>query len=304
MNLLLGIGIVLAAAATAIAAMLLVRRRAPEGSYFSDGDRASGIFGVLATGFAIFAGFIIFLAFTSYDQSLAGGEAEALTVLQQFETAEFLPPAAKTRLKGELGAYESAGPAEASVTRGIDERMAELQKMAGSLGAPGDVTVLSVEGGYGLRLSDAILFQSGSAEVRPEGQDVLARMAKEISSRPFQRVWVRGHTDSDPVKKPETLQRFPHGNLQLSAARAIEVAVALGKAGVDPSRIVVAGFGASDPVVPNVSATNKQKNRRVEIFVIDDESKDEAKAAEASATPETSTAPAAKTAEPGGDSPR
>jgi len=212
--------------------------------------------------------------------------------------------AENTRLKGELGAYESAGPAEASVTRGIDERMAELQKMAGSLGAPGDVTVLSVEGGYGLRLSDAILFQSGSAEVRPEGQDVLARMAKEISSRPFQRVWVRGHTDSDPVKKPETLQRFPHGNLQLSAARAIEVAVALGKAGVDPSRIVVAGFGASDPVVPNVSATNKQKNRRVEIFVIDDESKDEAKAAEASATPETSTAPAAKTAEPGGDSPR
>ena len=49
--------------------MLLVRRRAPEGSYFTDGDRASGVFGVLAGGFAIFAGFIIFLAFTTYDQS-------------------------------------------------------------------------------------------------------------------------------------------------------------------------------------------------------------------------------------------
>ena len=49
--------------------MLLVRRTAPEGSYFTDGDRASGVFGVLATGFSVLLGFIIFLAFTSYDQS-------------------------------------------------------------------------------------------------------------------------------------------------------------------------------------------------------------------------------------------
>ena len=85
--------------------MLLVRRRAPEGSYFTDGDRASGVFGVLAGGFAIFAGFIIFLAFTTYDQSRSGGEAEALTVVQQFETAQFLPPAVRDRLSGELVCY-------------------------------------------------------------------------------------------------------------------------------------------------------------------------------------------------------
>jgi hypothetical protein len=88
-----------------ISAMLLVRRRAPEGSYFADGDRASGVFGVLAGGFAIFAGFIIFLAFTSYDQSRTGGEAEALSVVQQFETAEFLPPAVRDRLTGGLVCY-------------------------------------------------------------------------------------------------------------------------------------------------------------------------------------------------------
>jgi hypothetical protein len=88
-----------------ITAMLLVRRRAPEGSYFKDGDRASGVFGVLAGGFAIFAGFIIFLAFTTYDQSRSGGEAEALTVIQQFETAELLPPASRDRLAGELVCY-------------------------------------------------------------------------------------------------------------------------------------------------------------------------------------------------------
>ena len=60
---------------------------------------------MLAGGFAIFAGFIIFLAFTTYDQSRSGGEAEALTVVQQFETAELMPPAVQDRLTGEIVCY-------------------------------------------------------------------------------------------------------------------------------------------------------------------------------------------------------
>src|SRR5512134_2754815 len=105
MNLLWAALVLLTADAVAVAAMLLVRRRAPEGSYFSDGDRASGVFGVLATGFAIFAGFVIFLAFTKYDDSRAGAESEALTVLQQYETAQRLPAETRSRLVGELVCY-------------------------------------------------------------------------------------------------------------------------------------------------------------------------------------------------------
>jgi len=105
MNLVWAFLILVGADAVAITAMLLVRRRAPEGSFFADGDRASGVFGVLATGFAIFAGFVIFLAFTSYDQSRSGGEAEALTVVQQFETAQFFPEGARGRLTGQLACY-------------------------------------------------------------------------------------------------------------------------------------------------------------------------------------------------------
>jgi hypothetical protein len=105
MSLLWTIVILLLANAVTITAMLVVRRRAPEGSRFQDGDRASGVFGVLAGGFAIFAGFIIFLAFTTYDQSRSGGETEALTVAQQFETAQFLPAATRDPLGGELVCY-------------------------------------------------------------------------------------------------------------------------------------------------------------------------------------------------------
>jgi len=97
--------IVLAVGALAVAAMLLVRRSAPEGSYFEDGDRAAGVFGVLATGFAVLAGFVVFLTFESYDTSRSGAEAEARIVAEQFETVQFLPAPARERLSGELVCY-------------------------------------------------------------------------------------------------------------------------------------------------------------------------------------------------------
>src|SRR4051812_10420533 len=105
MNVLVGFAVAIVVTAVAITAMLLVRRRAPEGSYFTDGDRASGVFGVLASGFAILLGFIVFLAFTTYDQSRSGAESEAVTVAQQVETAQFLPHAVRDPLSGQLACY-------------------------------------------------------------------------------------------------------------------------------------------------------------------------------------------------------
>jgi len=101
----LAVGITLLSAAVAVGAMLLVRRRAPEGSHFKDGDRAAGVFGVLATGFSILLGFVVFLAFTSYDNSRSGAEDEAVLVVQQYETAQFLPAAVSQRLSGEIACY-------------------------------------------------------------------------------------------------------------------------------------------------------------------------------------------------------
>lgn len=93
------------AVGVAVSALLLVRRRAPAGSFFADGDRAAGVFGVLATGFSVLLGLIVFLAFTSYDQSRSGAETEALLVAQQFETAQFFPVAVRQRLGDELICY-------------------------------------------------------------------------------------------------------------------------------------------------------------------------------------------------------
>jgi hypothetical protein len=91
--------------AAAVGAMLLVRRRAPEGSFFADGDRASGVFGVLATGFAVLLGLVVVLGFTSYDESKAGADAEALVTRQLFETAQLMPDNVVPRLSGEVVCY-------------------------------------------------------------------------------------------------------------------------------------------------------------------------------------------------------
>ena len=112
MNLVVDAAITVLVVALAVGAMLLVRRRAPAGSSFTDGDRASGVFGVLASGFAILLGFIVFLAFTSYDASRSGAETEALTVAQQAETAQLFESTIATDLTGELVCYARsvAGP--------------------------------------------------------------------------------------------------------------------------------------------------------------------------------------------------
>lgn len=152
------------------------------------------------------------------------------------------------------------------------DRLQSLQNVIAELGAnPGDVTKFRVDGGFVYRVKESILFPLGSAEVGDEGRKiVLEQIAPDINSRPHGKIFVRGHTDNIPVKKQETLAKFPHGNLQLSAARAIEVAALLAeRGGVSLDRLVVMGFGPSDPIAPNSSDTNRQKNRRVEIFVAD-----------------------------------
>ena len=123
MNLLHSLLVVVGVTASTVTAMLLVRRRAPAGSFFSDGDRASGVFGVLATGFSVLLGFIIFLAFQAYDDTRAGAEAEAAVVVQMVQTAQLMPAGSSQELTGELICYGRSvvGTEWDAVARGADQ---------------------------------------------------------------------------------------------------------------------------------------------------------------------------------------
>lgn len=177
------------------------------------------------------------------------------------------------RLRAQLEASEKSLTEAGFSSEAVDQRLANLSKILAEIGGnPGDVTKFSVDGGYVYRMKDSIVFGLGSAELSEDGKKILAEICTDIASRAHGKVYVRGHTDSTPISKPETKAKYPNGNLQLSAERAVSVGAYLGGAGkIEEAQIVVMGFGSHDPVASNDSPENKQKNRRVDIFVADAE---------------------------------
>jgi hypothetical protein len=104
-NLWLAALLVVVASAVAVGALLVVRRWAPHGGHFTDTGRAAGVFGILATSFAVLLAFMIYLAFTAYSNTSAGADTEAELVAQQVETAQLLPPGQQLVLGSELVCY-------------------------------------------------------------------------------------------------------------------------------------------------------------------------------------------------------
>jgi chemotaxis protein MotB len=192
------------------------------------------------------------------------------TSLHEKEKSNAELQAENERLKRQL-ATNDVNALSAGYSGDLDSRLSELQSKIDNLGRPlQDIERFDVEGGYVLMVQDKILFESGSDALSAEGRKALTNIAGDINAKPHGRIWVRGHTDSDPVSKPATKEKFPNGNLELSAMRAVTVGAELAKSGkVKEHDIVVAGFGQYDPVKPNSSSDNKRLNRRVEIFVAD-----------------------------------
>ena len=105
MNPLLAAIVIVASAIVMIAVMLMIRRIAPGGGFFSDSDRASGVFGFLGAGFVILLGFVIFLSFGTYDSAANHADAEAAAVVDQFQTASDFRGPLVERAEGELICY-------------------------------------------------------------------------------------------------------------------------------------------------------------------------------------------------------
>src|SRR5215212_5122049 len=105
MNLIVAALIVIVCVGVAVGAMLLIRRNAPEGVFVMDADRASAIFGFLATALSILLAFVIFLALETYSGAKADALEEADAVLEQFEIANLFAPADRTNVQGQLMCY-------------------------------------------------------------------------------------------------------------------------------------------------------------------------------------------------------
>lgn len=119
------------------------------------------------------------------------------------------------------------------------------------------------------KLQTDILFDSGRAELKPGAERVIDELVEILKSPQADelKVMVAGHTDDQQIAKRPAREKFPN-NFHLSTARAHAVADLMCRQGFPESRLAVAGFGSRQPIAPNVTYRDRQKNRRVEIFVL------------------------------------
>ena len=118
-----------------------------------------------------------------------------------------------------------------------------------------------------IRVDARVLFDSGSAWLRPEGQRVLDHIARLLNAFPERRVRVAGHTDTMPIG-PNLKDRYP-SNWELSTARAAAAVRYLEyAAGVDPGRLAAVGYAEHQPVASNDSRSGRARNRRIEFRLL------------------------------------
>ncbi len=146
--------------------------------------------------------------------------------------------------------------------RQIEER-AKTPADATGFGEGYDVAFDPAKGTITVTLPNAILFDSGKAELKRATSRELDHIRSVLRDKyAGKQVDVVGHTDTDPIKKSKWKD-----NLALSAERALTVVRYLIGRGVDEKRIRAVGCGAARPVTSNSTSSGKARNRRVEIVV-------------------------------------
>jgi chemotaxis protein MotB len=139
-----------------------------------------------------------------------------------------------------------------------DEMRSDLQSQ--------DVTISNLQGKLTVSILDRVLFDSGEAILKPDGESVLRKVAAILAEHPELKIHVIGHTDNVPVHT-----RFA-SNWELSAARALAAVHFLTEqANVDPRRVGAVGYGEYRPIADNSTPEGRAKNRRIAIVILPDE---------------------------------
>ena len=131
----------------------------------------------------------------------------------------------------------------------------------------GQLQVRQYQNMLAVELAEQIFFDSGRATLKAGGKDVLKKVGEALISYENKVIRVVGHTDNIPIAR--SLQATFPSNWELSVARATNVVRFLQEVGVPPERMVASGRGEYDPVAENDTSEGRQKNRRIEIMLID-----------------------------------
>lgn len=168
-------------------------------------------------------------------------------------------------LSGSLGLMEYAKPSivpplvKRLDRRSASEKIRDFIRQQGLEESQAKITILPE--GILISLGSPLLFGIGQADLKKETIPILDKIVDIVGSMPND-INIGGHTDNAPIHT-----RDFSSNWELSAARAIAVGNYLMKKGVDPSRLSVAGYADSRPLLPNDREENRALNRRVEILI-------------------------------------
>jgi chemotaxis protein MotB len=133
-----------------------------------------------------------------------------------------------------------------------------------------DVTISKLQGRLTVNIVDRVMFDSGEAVLKPDGEVVMRKIAQILQEHPQLAIHVIGHTDNVPIR-PTAQSRFA-SNWELSAARALAAVHFLTeRAGVDSRRVGAVGYGEFRPVADNSTPEGRAKNRRIAITILPEE---------------------------------
>jgi len=140
-----------------------------------------------------------------------------------------------------------------------------IEKMKSEI-SKGQITISELKGKLTVNMVDSILFDSGKAEVKRGGLEILGKVVSILKDVKDKSIRIEGHTDDVQISRA-LAQRYPT-NWELSAARAINVARFLQDQGIDPGQLSAVAYGEWNPVATNDTAEGKAKNRRIEIILV------------------------------------
>jgi chemotaxis protein MotB len=149
----------------------------------------------------------------------------------------------------------------------VRQKQQEMETQMRSALETKDVTISELQGKLTVNILDRVLFASGEAELKPEGEQVLAQVASVLTQHTNRQIYVIGHTDNVPIRG--SLYGRIGSNWELSTARAVAaVRFLTEKAGVNPAVLAAVGYGEYHPIASNETAEGRAKNRRIAIVIV------------------------------------
>ncbi|MCC8061840.1 MAG: OmpA family protein [Rikenellaceae bacterium] len=150
--------------------------------------------------------------------------------------------------------------------------LAEVRSLLGEALQDFDSEGLSVSERGGMiyvSVEEKLLFELGKAEVSPEGERAVLKVAEVLARNPNIRIMVEGHTDNLPYRSKEGDQIVDNWDLSVHRATAV-VRILLRNKGINPKRITAAGRSQYVPVAGGTSKEARAQNRRTEIILTPD----------------------------------